>query len=122
LNTECSRTHVVYRINLYVSHVTLARDNENISSAELVAHDGELHKTVIALADSVRLPPHNSPPAASIQVLTGSIRVELDEEMQGVFGAGGLWMLTHERHSGLALEGCVLLSATVTSVDRAPDA
>lgn len=100
------------------SHLALARENENGRSAELVAHDGELRQTVIALADGVRLPAHNSPPAASIQVLSGSIRVELGEEMQGEFGAGELWILTHERHSVLALEDCVFLLTTVTSVDK----
>src|SRR5699024_9855817 len=100
------------------SHLALARENENGRSAELVAHDGELRQTVIALADGVRLPAHNSPPAASIQVLVGTIRVELDEEMQGEFGAGELWILTHERHSVLALEDCVFLLTTVTSVDN----
>ena len=100
------------------SHLALALENENGRRAELVAHDGELRQTVIALADGVRLPAHNSPPAASIQVLTGSIRVELDEEMQGEFGAGELWILTHERHSVLALEDCAFLLTTVTSVDK----
>src|SRR5699024_10416532 len=112
------RTDVPDLNELTESHLTLARENENGRSAELVAHDGELRQTVIALADGVRLPAHNSPPAASIQVLTGSIRVELDEEMQGEFGAGELWILTHERHSVLALEDCVFLLPTVTSVDQ----
>ena len=100
------------------THLGHARINENGRSAELVARDGELRQTVIALADGVRLPAHNSPPAASIQVLTGSIRVELGEEMQGEFGAGELWILTHERHSVLALEDCAFLLTTVTSVDH----
>lgn len=98
------------------SHLAQARDNENGRSAELVAHDRELRQTVIALAEGVRLPAHNSPPAASIQVLAGSIRVELGEEMQGEFVAGELWILTHERHSVLALEDCAFLLTTVTSV------
>ncbi|MCU4297318.1 cupin [Brevibacterium permense] len=100
------------------THMGLARRSENGRSAELVAHDGELRQTVIALADGVRLPAHNSPPAASIQVLAGSIRVELGEEVQGEFGAGELWTLTHERHSVLALEDCAFLLTTVTSVDK----
>lgn len=112
------RTDVADLKELTDTHVAQARDTENGRSAELVAHDGELRQTVIALADGVRLPAHNSPPAASIQVLSGRIRVELGEEMQGEFGAGELWILTHERHSVLALEDCAFLLTTVTSVDK----
>ena len=100
------------------SHLALARSNDHGRSAELVARDGELRQTVVALAADARLPAHNSPPAASIQVLVGRIRVELEEEMQGEFDAGQLWILTHERHSVLALEDSVFLLTTVTSVDK----
>src|SRR5699024_7566976 len=112
------RTDVADLNELTESHLALARENENGRSAELVAHDGELRQTVIALADGVRLPAHNSPPAASIQGLVGPIRVELDKEMQGEVGAGELWILTLDRRSVLALEDCVFLPTTVTSVDK----
>lgn len=48
-------------------------------------------------------------------MLAGRVRVELDDEMQGEFGEGELWILTHERHSVLALEDSVFLLTTVTS-------
>lgn len=100
------------------SHLTAARADDRGRSAELIAHDGELRQTVIALTDGTRLPAHNSPPAASIQVLSGRVRVELGADMQGEFSAGELWILTHERHSVLALEDSVFLLTTVTSVDK----
>lgn len=100
------------------THVSNARADERGRSAELVVHDGELRQTVIALAADVRLPAHNSPPAASILVLTGRIRVELDADVQGELGEGELWTLTHERHSVLALEDSAFLLTTVTSVGR----
>jgi|SRR5690625_5689356 len=100
------------------THLATARVDERGRSAELIAHDGELRQTVIALAQDARLPAHNSPPAATIQVLVGRIRVELDADVQGEFGAGELWTLTHERHSVLALEDSAFLLTTVTSVGR----
>lgn len=97
------------------SHLATARKEERGRSAELVAHDGPLRQTVIALRDGVRMAEHNSPPAASLQVLKGRVRVDLDNEAQGEFSEGELWILTHERHSVLALEDSVFLLTTVTS-------
>ena len=97
------------------SHLAAARTEERGRSAELIAHDGPLRQTVIALRDGVRMAEHNSPPAASLQVLKGRVRVELDNEMQGEFDEGELWILTHERHSVLALSDVVFLLTTVTS-------
>lgn len=100
------------------THLAAARADERGRSAELIVHDGELRQTVIALTRDARLPAHNSPPAASILVLAGRIRVELDADVQGEFGEGELWTLTHERHSVLALEDSAFLLTTVTSVGR----
>ena len=97
------------------SHLATARAEDRGRSAELVAHDGPLRQTVIALTDGTRMAEHNSPPAASLQVLIGRVRVDLENEMQGEFGEGELWILTHERHSVLALEDSVFLLTTVTS-------
>lgn len=99
---------------LVETHLSTARTDERGRSAEMIAHDGPLRQTVIALRKDTRLPAHNSPPAASLQVLTGRVRVELDTDMQGEFGEGELWILTHERHSVLALEDCAFLLTTVT--------
>lgn len=97
------------------SHLFTARTDKRGRSAELVANDGPLRQTVIALRDGIRLAEHNSPPAASLQVLAGRVRVELEEETQGEFGEGELWVLTHERHAVLALTDSVFLLTTVTS-------
>ena len=97
------------------SHLAAARTEERGRSAELIAHDGPLRQTVIALRDGVRMAEHNSPPAASLQVLKGRVRVDLEDEMQGEFDEGELWILTHERHSVLALADSVFLLTTVTS-------
>lgn len=97
------------------SHMAASREEERGRSAELVAHDGPLRQTVIALREGVRMAEHNSPPAASLQVLKGRVRVDLDDEAQGEFGEGELWILTHERHSVMALEDSAFLLTTVTS-------
>lgn len=100
---------------LVESHLEAARTEERGRSAELVAQDGPLRQSVIALRDGVRLAEHNSPPAASLQVLKGKVRVDLDDKSQGEFSEGELWILTHERHSVLALADSVFLLTTVTS-------
>ncbi len=95
-----------------------ARASERGRFAELVIHDGELRQSIVALTESNMLPEHNSPPAGSIQVLTGSIRVELNGQVQGELNQGDLWVLTHQRHEVRALTDAVFLLTTVTSVDR----
>ena len=44
------------------------------------------------------------------------MRIELEGSVQGEFCRGELWVLTHQRHSVLALEDSVFLLTTVTSV------
>ncbi len=100
-------------------HLDAARSSDNGRSAELVAHDGVLRQTVVALRGGIRLSEHNSPPAASLLVLRGRVRVEVGDREQGEFGAGELWVLTHDRHAVLAMEDAVFLLTTVTSTGEA---
>lgn len=97
-------------------HLTAARAAENGRSAELIAHDGVLRQSVIALVAGTRLAEHNSPKAATIQVLVG--RVEVTGGGDVVLEAGRLEVLTHERHAVTAHEDSVFLLTTVTSVDN----
>lgn len=91
-----------------------ARSSENGRHAELVVHDGSLRQTVIALRAGTTLAEHNSPPAASIQVLSGSVRITGSDPAQ--LTAGDIRALTHERHGVEPLEDAVFLLTTVTSV------
>lgn len=94
------------------SHLATARTTDNGRSAELVVHDGPLRQTVIALRGGSELAEHNSPHAASIQVLLGSVRVTgMDPE---ILAAGDLRALTHDRHAVLALEDAAFLLTAVT--------
>jgi quercetin dioxygenase-like cupin family protein len=98
-------------------HLTAARADPHGRSAEVVAHDGELRQSVIALTAGSGLGEHNAPNAATLHVLLGRVRVDSpDGEVEA--GAGQLWVLTHERHSVHALEDSAFLLTTVTGVGR----
>ena len=103
-------------VDLVDVHLTRAQASDESRSSELVARDGVLRQTIVALRAGTRLGAHNSPPAASIPVLEGRVRIELEGSVQGEFCRGELWVLTHQRHSVLALEDSVFLLTTVTSV------
>ena len=93
--------------------IDIAREASNGRHAELLVHDGPLRQSVIALREGAELPEHNSPPAASIQVIRGSLRVTGQDPV--VLEAGALEALTHFRHAVEALEDTVFLLTTVTS-------
>ena len=101
------------------SHLDAARASDNGRSAELLLHDGPLRQTVIALVAGVELAEHNSPSAASLQVLVGRLRVtgvEADALVEGEIA-----LLTHQRHAVLAEEDSVFLLTTVTGVEQASE-
>jgi quercetin dioxygenase-like cupin family protein len=96
-------------------HLDAARTDAHGRSAGVVAHDGELRQSVIALIAGSSLGEHNSPHAATLQVWRGRVRVESpggDVEAS----AGHLWVLTHERHSVHAVEDSVVLLTTLTGL------
>ncbi len=100
------------------AHLTAALAAEHGRSAEVVVHDGVLRQSVVALRAGTALSEHSAPPAATIQVLSGAIRVTEDGgELPLV--AGDLWPITHARHAVVADEDSVFLLTTVTSVERA---
>lgn len=93
-------------------HLSQAKSDKNGRSAHLFLHEGPLRQTVIALAGGSRLDEHNSPHAASLQVLSGRVVVTSavgDTEL----GAGELAPIPHERHGLSALEDSVVLLTTV---------
>jgi len=98
------------------THLAAARASERGRSAELVLHDGELRQTIIALTAGTELAEHNAPPAASLQVLRGRLRITGGGDAGAEVPAGVLHLLTHERHAVVALEDAVFLLTTVTSV------
>jgi hypothetical protein len=97
-------------------HLALARAAENGRSAEMLLRDGVLRQTIIALVAGVELAEHNSPDAASLQVLVG--RVQVTGFDAPVLAAGDLAVLTHDRHAVSAMEDSVFLLTTVTGVPQ----
>ena len=93
-------------------HLAAARGDAHGRSAELLVHDGALRQTILALAAGAEQAEHNSPHAASLQVLSGSVHVTGMGQRPLV--AGELVALTHQRHAVRADQDSVLLLTTVT--------
>lgn len=94
--------------------LSTARAADNGRHAELLVTDGPLRQTLIGLTSGTVLQEHNSPPAASIQVLAGVVVVTAGDT-EFVFQTGDITALTHERHSVAVSEDAVFLLTTVTS-------
>lgn len=92
-----------------------ARGNEHGRMAKLLLLDGPLRQTVIALRAGTELAEHNSPPAASLFLFRGHIKVTGQEEAEVT--EGELVRLTHYRHAVKALEDSVFLLTTVTGIE-----
>ncbi|MGV4923921.1 cupin [Streptomyces sp. BHT-5-2] len=88
-------------------------------SAHLFVHDGPLRQTVIALLAGTTLDEHNTPPAASLQVLRGRVRLTGPGGGQELL-AGHVAALPHTRHGLRALEDSVVLLTAVTEVPERP--
>ncbi|MEU7182196.1 cupin [Streptomyces celluloflavus] len=98
-----------------------ARASAHGRSAHLFLHDGPLRQTVIALTTGSALDEHNAPPAASLQVLYGRVRLTAPSGNHELF-AGQITAIPHERHALHAVEDSAVLLTAVTKVpDRAQD-
>lgn len=89
-------------------------------SAHLFLHDGPLRQTVIALIAGAALDEHNTPPAASLQVLHGRVRLTGPGGGQEL-KAGQVAAIPHERHGLQAVEDSAVLLTTVTGVSTRAD-
>ncbi|MFC9028775.1 cupin domain-containing protein [Streptomyces arboris] len=93
-------------------HLTAARASAHGRSAHLLIQEPPLRQTVIALTSGSALDEHNAPPAASLLVLRGTVRLTAgsgDAELP----AGTLHAIPQERHGLLALEDAVVLLTAV---------
>lgn len=97
------------------THLDAAHASPHGRSAELLVHDGVLRQTVIALTAGTELSEHNSPHAATLQVLVGRVHVTGGQGPEIV--AGELAVLTHQRHAVTAVEDSAFLLTTVTGLD-----
>ncbi|MFD7747482.1 cupin [Streptomyces sp. NPDC059698] len=93
-------------------HLAAARASAHGRSAHLLLQQPPLRQTVIALTEGTALDEHNAPPAASLLVLRGSVRVTAasgDADLP----AGVLYPVPRERHGMLALRDAVVLLTAV---------
>ncbi|WP_097983648.1 cupin [Streptomyces sp. f150] len=93
-------------------HLAAARASAHGRSAHLVLQEPPLRQTVIALTEGTALDEHNAPPAASLLVLRGGVRLTAasgDAELP----AGTLHPIPQERHGLLALSDAVVLLTAV---------
>ena len=100
--------------DLVPTMLTRARAAGPGRSAELVIHDGVLRQTVMALCAGREFGEHVAPPAATLQVLHGRIRVLKRGQLAEEVTEGDLLSLTDARHSVEALEDSVFLLTTVS--------
>ncbi|PRH79525.1 cupin [Streptomyces solincola] len=93
-------------------HLVAAHRDEHGRSANLIVRERPLRQSVIALTAGTSLDEHNTPPAASIQVLRGVIRVTArsgDTELP----MGALYLLPPERHGVTAVTDAAFLLTAV---------
>ncbi|KAB8170981.1 cupin [Streptomyces sp. 3MP-14] len=95
-------------------HLAQALRAEHGRSAHLFLRDGPLRQSVIALAGGARLEEHEAPPAASLQVLRGEVRMRCGEEDLAL-RAGQLARVPQERHDLTAVSDAVVLLTSVTA-------
>ena len=89
-----------------------ARDANSGRSAYTAVHDGVLRQTLIALTAGNELSEHNAPPAASLFVLRGRVRLIAGDDVSEL-STGALVAIPHQRHSLSAVDDAVVLLTTV---------
>ncbi|UCM87763.1 cupin domain-containing protein [Streptomyces marincola] len=95
-------------------HLSLAREADHGRSAHLFLHDGPLRQSVIALVAGAELEEHNAPPAASLLVLRGRVRLSSaagDTDL----GASEVMAVPQARHGVTAVEDAVVVLTSVTA-------
>jgi quercetin dioxygenase-like cupin family protein len=91
-----------------------ASDSPHGRHAEIVVREGPLRQSLLALTAGTELEEHNSPPAASLYLLKGAVRVTGEGTVD--IAAGEIHTLTHHRHAVRAVEDSVFLLTTVTGI------
>lgn len=100
------------------STLDVALENPHGRHGDLLLRDGHLRQSIIALKSGASLADHNAPPAATLQVLVGSVEVTAGSGTDVRLETGQLVQLTKERHGVSALEDSVFLLTTVTGVEE----
>ncbi|MGY0025132.1 cupin [Streptomyces sp. cg35] len=95
-------------------HLSAAHDAAHGRSAELLIREDPLRQSVIALTEGSALEEHNAPPAATLQVLRGRVRLTA---VSGdvTLAQGEIRAIPQERHGLTALTDAVVLLTAVTA-------
>lgn len=102
-------------------HLDQAKADRHGRSAHLFLHDGPLRQSVIAMVSGIETDEHNAPPAASLQVLHGHVRLTGEEGAHVDVIAGQVLRVPHERHAMSAVEDSVVLLTAVTATPHCPE-
>lgn len=93
-------------------HLVAAHRSEHGRSANLLLRQQPLRQTIIALTAGTKLDEHNAPPAASLQVLRGVVKLTTAAEEVELTN-GDLYLIPHERHGLTAVTDTAFLLTTV---------
>jgi quercetin dioxygenase-like cupin family protein len=100
---------------LAAEHLALARANAHGRSAHTYLNEGTLRQAIIALTAGTVLGDHDAPPAASLHVLSGRVRL-IDGERTVGLGAGQTAPIPQRRHSLEADEESVVILTSVVNI------
>jgi quercetin dioxygenase-like cupin family protein len=90
-----------------------AREHHSRRAARTLVTGTSLRTTLIALADGADLAEHDAPPAATLHVLTGKVRLHTHDD-ERVLDAGDLCSIPQTRHGLTALaDSAVLLTVAL---------
>lgn len=93
--------------------LTAAATDGGGKASRLVVHGPRQRAVLMAILAGGGLAEHGSPPAATLHVLSGRVRLYVGDEREWFVAAGGLVPIPPDRHAVDALEDSVVL-LTVT--------
>ena len=85
-----------------------ARTHPAKRTARTLVTGNSLRATLIALAEGAELAEHDAPPAATLQVVTGRVRLHTSDSEQVLYG-GQLAIIPPQRHGLTSLADSVVL-------------
>ncbi|MEU3164624.1 cupin [Streptosporangium sp. NPDC006930] len=96
-------------------HLSLARASAHGRSAHTYLNEGTLRQALIALTAGTALGDHEAPPAGSLHVLMGRVRL-VDGEQTVELGEGHTAPIPQRRHSLEADEESVVILTSVVNI------
>lgn len=99
---------VVQLANLGLDLLAQAREHHARRAAKTLLSGTSMRATAIGLAEGAELSEHDSPPAATLQVLTGKVRLHT-EDHEWLLGEGEVVAIPPQRHGLQAVIDSVVL-------------